>query len=453
MSDLIDRPLPTWFDDAKFGIFVHWTAAAIPAFAPVPAKDAAHDWFRSMGDSPYVEWYQNSLSIEGSPVHRHHTEHYGDQPYDVFVEQFLDGVPYVDLDAWAELFRAAGAQYVVLVTKHHDGVALWPSAHHNPFKARWQSERDVVGELATAVRRRGMRFGTYYSGGLDWTFGGLPMTDLRSMIAAIPQTPEYLAYADAHWHELVDRYEPCVLWNDIGYPASADLEALFADYYERVPDGVVNNRFDFMQQTSGTIHTDFITPEYTTDADPSGRKWESTRGLGSSFGYNRGEPPDSYLSIDELVRMVVDVTARGGNLLLNIGPAGDGTIPLVQAERVLGLGWWLRANGEAIYGTRSWRVSDGVTGDGDGLDVRFTCRDDDVYAIVLGTPATTTIALPEVTPADGATVELLGHVQPLAWRHAPSGSGIEVDLPTRPPTSPALTFRLASESRTLRSRT
>ena len=232
-----------------------------------------------------------------------------------------------------------------------------------------------------------------------------------------------------------------MLWNDIGYPAAADLESLFADYYDRVPDGVVNNRFDFMQQTSGTIHTDFITPEYSTDADPSGRKWESTRGLGSSFGYNREETPDCYLSVDELVRMVVDVAAHGGNVLLNIGPAGDGTIPLVQAERVLGLGWWLRSNGEAIYGTRPWRVADGVTGD--GLDVRFTSRGDDVYAIVLGTPATSTVALPELTPADGATVELLGHPRPLVWRAAPTGSGIEVDLPIRPPTTPAFTLRLA----------
>ena len=436
---MIERSLPAWFDDAKFGIFVHWTAAAIPAFAP---QHVGHDWFRSMGTSPYVEWYQNSLAIEGSPVHQFHTEHYGDQPYDVFVERFLDGIPAVDFDAWAELFARAGAQYVVLVTKHHDGVALWPSAHRNPFKQRWQSERDVVGELATATRTRGMRFGTYYSGGLDWTFGGLPMHDLRGMIAAIPQSPEYLAYADAHWRELIDRYEPCVMWNDIGYPQAADLEGLFAEYFERVPDGVVNNRFDFMQQTSGAIHTDFITPEYSTDADPSGRKWESTRGLGSSFGYNRDEPDDSYLSVDELVRMVVDVTARGGNVLLNIGPCGDGTIPLVQANRVLGLGWWLRTNGEAIFGTRPWRVTDATTPD--GLDVRFTQRDGSVFAIVLGTPTTSRVRVPEVALDDGATVRLLGQRDALEWRPLADSIGIEVQLPSRPPTGPAFALALSS---------
>jgi alpha-L-fucosidase len=266
------------------------------------------------------------------------------------------------------------------------------------------------------------------------------MNDLRGMFAAIPQTPEYLAYANAHWHELVERYEPCVMWNDIGYPAAADLPALFDDYFRRVPDGVVNNRFDFIKQTSGDLHADFITPEYSTEGDPSGRKWESTRGLGSSFGYNRDETNDEYLSVDELVRMVVDVTARGGNLLLNIGPAGDGTIPLVQAERVLGVGWWLRTNGEAIYGSRPWSRTDGVTGD--GLPVRYTTTGDALNAIVLGTPSSRTVVMPDVTPADGATVELLGHGASLEWSR--SDNGVAIELPGRPPTGPAISLRVSA---------
>jgi alpha-L-fucosidase len=229
------------------------------------------------------------------------------------------------------------------------------------------------------------------------------------------------------------------MWNDIGYPAAADLPALFEHYYERVPDGVVNNRFDFIQQTSGTLHTDFITPEYSTDGDPSGRKWESTRGLGSSFGYNREEPKDSYLAVDELVQMVADVVARGGNLLLNIGPAGDGTIPLVQAERVLGLGWWLRTNGDAIFGTRPWSRPEGKTGD--GLSVRYSVKSGALNAIVMGTPSNDTVVLPDVDAGDVATVELLGHRAPLTWQRAPKG--IAVKLPSRPPTGPAITLRVS----------
>ena len=128
------------------------------------------------------------------------------------------------------------------------------------------------------------------------------------MFRAIPQSPEYLDYADAHWHELIERYRPDVLWNDIGYPAAADLDALFDRYYEAVPEGVVNNRFDWMAQSSGGLHCDFVTPEYSTVGDPN-RKWESTRGIGTSFGYNRQESEDSYLAPG---RARADVRRRGG---------------------------------------------------------------------------------------------------------------------------------------------
>ena len=436
------RALPQWFDDAKLGIFVHWTAAAVPAFAPV--ADSPFDlaaggggWEEAMRCSPYVEWYQNSIAIEGSPAALHHAEVHGSRPYDDFVAQFLAGHGGWQPEPWADLFAQAGAHYVVLVTKHHDGVLLWPSDTPNPHKERWASERDLVGDLAAAVRARGLRFGTYYSGGLDWTFGGLPITDLAAMFRAIPQAPEYLAYADAHWHELIDRYRPDVLWNDIGYPAAADLDGLFERYYAAVPDGVVNNRFDWIAQTSGSLHCDFTTPEYSTAGDPN-RKWESTRGIGTSFGYNRFEPDASYLSPDELVRMFVDVVAHGGNLLLNVGPTAEGVIPWVQAQRLLALGWWLRANGEAIYGTRPWHRTDGITGE--GHDVRFTTKDQAVYAIVCGTPSSDRIEL-DLAPHAGADIRLLGHHAPLIW--TAKGDGCVVTLPGRPAESPALTLRIA----------
>jgi len=452
---MIERAVPQWFDDAKFGIFVHWTAAAVPAFAPVGASPfelaAAEGEAASFARSPYVEWYQNALAIDGSPVQRHHHATYGDLPYDAFVAEFLAGHRGWDPDAWADLFRAAGARYVVLVTKHHDGVLLWPSAHRNPHKRDWQASRDIVGELAAAVRARGMRFGTYYSGGLDWTFpsregSGLPITSIAGMLGAVPQSAEYLAYADAHWRELVERYEPCVLWNDIGYPAAADLEALFRWYYERVPDGIVNNRFDWMRQTAGQVHADFVTPEYSVEGSTE-KKWEATRGIGTSFGYNREEGDDDYLSVGELVRLLVDVTARGGNLLLNVGPCGDGTIPVVQAERLLALGWWLRANGEAVFDTRPSVAparADGRTAD--GLDVRYTSAADGsaLFAIVLGTPSTSRVVVEDLHVDDGATIEQLGRAGPLAWtRRGDEGGGVEVQLQGRPPSGPGITLRVS----------
>jgi alpha-L-fucosidase len=435
----MDRPLPQWFDDAKFGIFVHWTAATVPAFAPVgpsPFDLPPEDAFRL---SPYVEWYQNSLAIEGSPVWEHHRQTYGDLGYDAFVRQFLENLSGWSADPWAELFALAGASYVVFVTKHHDGVLLWPSETANPFRGEeWQSSRDVVGELRGAVRDRGMRFGTYYSGGLDWTFGGLPIADFSSMIAAIPQSDDYLAYADAHWRELVERYEPCVMWNDIGYPAAADLPRLFDDYWKTVPDGVVNNRFDFIAQTSGTLHCDFITPEYSTSAPPGGRKWESTRGMGTSFGYNRFEPESSYMTATEIVHTLVDVVARGGNLLLNVGPAADGSVPWTQAERLLAAGWWLRTNGAAIYGSRPWSRPEGATDD--GVPVRFTVgADDALYAVLLGTPSSRNVTLTDLELAGGTDVRMLGFDGALSWSDV--GGGVSVQLPDIPAASPAAALR------------
>ena len=435
------RALPPWFDDAKLGIFVHWTAAAVPAFAPVTDSPfdlaATGGWEEAMRCSPYVEWYQNSIAIEGSPAAAHHAEVHGNRPYDDFVAQFLAGHAGWQPEPWADLFAQAGARYVVLVTKHHDGVLLWPSATPNPHKEKWASERDLVGDLASAVRARAMRFGTYYSGGLDWTFGGLPITDLAAMFRAIPQSPEYLAYAGGHWQELIDRYQPDVLWNDIGYPAAADLPGLFERYYAAVPDGVVNNRFDWIAQTSGAVHCDFVTPEYSTTGDPN-RKWESTRGIGTSFGYNRFEPESSYLAPDALVRLFVDVVAHGGNLLLNVGPTADGVIPWVQAQRLLALGWWLRTNGDAIYGSRPWSRADGTTAE--GHHVRFTAKDDALYAIVCNTPRSAVVEL-DITPARDARVELLGHDAPLAWRS--TEHGCRVELPAQPAEAPALTLRVS----------
>ena len=438
------RPLPTWYDDAKLGIFVHWTAAAVPAFAPIadsPFDLAAEGgWEEAMRCSPYVEWYQNSVAIEGSPAAQHHAEVHGNRPYDDFVATFLAGHGGWQAEPWADLFRQAGARYVVLVTKHHDGVLLWPSDIPNPHKEHWASARDLVGDLAAAVRSRDMRFGTYYSGGLDWTFGGLPITDLGGMFRAIPQSPEYLDYADAHWHELIERYRPDVLWNDIGYPAAADLDALFDRYYEAVPEGVVNNRFDWMAQSSGGLHCDFVTPEYSTVGDPN-RKWESTRGIGTSFGYNRQESEDSYLAPDALVRMFIDVVAHGGNLLLNVGPTAEGVIPWVQAQRLLALGWWLRVNGDAIYGTRPWTRTDGTTGE--GHDVRFTTRDGAVYAIVCGTPSGDGVAL-DIAPAPGADRPPARPRRAARVDRRQEGAGCAVTLPGRPADAPALALRLSA---------
>ncbi len=443
------RALPSWFDDAKFGIFVHWTPASVPAFAPVgpdPFTTAArHGWEHALAHMPYVEWYQNSLAIDGSPVQRHHRDRHGERPYDDFVAQFLLAHSGWQPESWVDLFAAAGARYVVLVTKHHDGFVLWPSANP-PLKPGWSASRDLVGELADAVRERGLRFGAYYSGGLDWTFGGLPITDLPSMLSATPQSEEYARYVDAHWRELIARYEPSILWNDIGSPAAVNLDGLFTDFYDRVPDGVVNNRFDVLGVAAGTVHADFVTPEYSLASDARGPKWETTRGIGTSFGFNAAERDDDYTGSDDLVHLLVEAVARGGNLLLNVGPNADGSIPWGQATRLLAIGWWLATNGEALYGTRPCDEP-GCT-NRDGVEVRFTRKGNDVFAIVLDPPRSREVHVPSLRPGDRAEVVLLGHDGPRPWALAGSGAGdgIVVELPAAPAPTAAISLRISSTS-------
>jgi alpha-L-fucosidase len=445
-ADPLDRQSPPWFDEAKLGIFIHWNAASIPAYAPIMSFEdlmgadptGAKAWRRL----PFAEAYQNSLAIPGSDTARHHAETYGDLPYDAFVAQLRDEmIPQWSPEPWADLFARAGARYVVLTTKQDDGFLLWPSETRNPHRERWQAERDVVGELAAAVRAGGMRFGTYYCG-MDWTFGGFPVTNSATMVAGVPQSADYVEYADAHWRELIDRYEPCVLWNDYSYPEDADIAGLFRYYLERVPDGLINNRFDgdMLANAPSEIYSDFVTPEYSVEGSPD-LKWEACRGIGTSFGYNRLETDASYLSATELIHLFVDVVSRGGNLLLNVGPTGRGEIPWAQANRLLALGWWLRTNGGAIYNTRPWDRTAGITGE--GFRVHYTTSPDAVHAIVLGTPRRAQVEI-DVRLDERTVVTLEGNDHALPWTEAPTGS--RITLPEAPDEGPGFALRISPRS-------
>ncbi|MCB0075340.1 MAG: alpha-L-fucosidase, partial [Caldilineaceae bacterium] len=261
------------------------------------------DWATWFANNPYAEWYMNSWRIEGSPTQQFHHEQFGkDFSYFDFAAQFNDAVEAWDPTAWADLFADVGARYVVLTTKHHDGFLLWPSRTPNPFIPGYHARRDLCADLRDAVTARGMTMAYYYSGGLDWTFNDTVIQDLADIPKAVPQQQAYVDYANAHWRELIDRYETMILWNDIAYPANTDLNVLFAEYYNKLPDGVVNNRFTqtFQMTESGIVsdnHFDFETPEYTSFREIREKKWESCRGIGASFGYNRAEGPAQYQSV------------------------------------------------------------------------------------------------------------------------------------------------------------
>ena len=441
-ASLSQHPVPDWFHDAKLGIFVHWGLYSVPAWAPtvgevhkVVKEKGWRYWF---AHNAYAEWYLNTLRIADSPTAQRHRELYGDADYDGFVPAFNDAVASWDPAAMAEAFSRAGARYVVLVTKHHDGFTLWPSEHANPHRGPYAADRDIVGVLTGAVRQQGLRMGLYYSGGLDWTFTSKPIRGLPGLVRGIPQSRAYADYATAHWRELVARYQPDVLWNDIGYPRRADLHALMADYYNEHPQGVVNDRFRQWVPFRKT-HKDFTTPEYQVYDEIVEAKWEATRGIGFSFGYNQNEGPDKLISERDLIHSFADIVSKNGNLLLNVGPKANGALPDGQADRLRALGDWLRVNGDAIYGTRPWTQAEGTTAN--GAQVRYTHRDGAVYAIVLAEASVGDLTLRGLRPRAGAVIRFAGQEGALSWEA--QGQDVRIALPPELPSGPA--FALAIE--------
>jgi alpha-L-fucosidase len=422
---LDSRPLPAWYDDAKFGIMIHWGLYSVPAWAETFYKpeEIFSDLAFLLANAeeilkrlPYVAWYENTLAIDGSPTQQFHRATYGtDFTYQDFQPLFENAAAKWNPDDWAELFRQAGARYVVLVTKHHDGYPLWPSEVANPRRAGWTSPRDIVGELTAAVRTQCMRMGLYYSGGIDWSFYLPPIATALDFLTSTPPDADYIPYADAHWRELIERYRPSILWNDIRYPDAAEAEVLFAEYYNTVTDGVINDRWS--KATGEARHRDFITPEYSVLNEIAPEKWETVRGMGNSFAYNVNQRDEDYPLPESFVYMLVDIVSKNGNLLLNVGPMADGTIPAPQVTILETIGEWLARNGEAIYGTRPWERFGGTTAG--GTAVRFTQKPASatVYATLLERIAAGPIEIQDF-PCAPTSVRLLGSDAGIEWAYA-----------------------------------
>ncbi|AKG36783.1 alpha-L-fucosidase [Paenibacillus durus] len=429
-ESLNTHPVPEWFEDAKFGVFIHWGLYSIPGFAPLGslAETLKTDYDRALLNYPYAEGYWNAIKDPNTPSAQYHKEKYGSMPYQSFKEMFIDGLKKWDPSAWAKTFSDAGAKYVVIVSKHHDGYCLWPTEVKNPHEQDWFSKRDIIGELAEAVRKEGMRFGIYYSGGIDWTFRRRISRTFMDYSFSTPGG-DYPEYADAQVRELIKRYRPDILWNDICWPTNQDtLFRLFAYYYEVVPGGVVNDRWKHATSANKIMglkpvravmdimvkqmikknpdihsalvqppipHSDFATPEYTKYSEIQPKKWEMTRGIGNSFGYNRNERDENYASFETLLLDFLDAVSKNGNLLLNVGPRGeDAQIPVEQLSRLSKFGYWLKQNGDAVYGTRPWIRSAAVTETGEA--VRFTAKDNNLYLMILGKLSGSKIKVKEV---------------------------------------------------------
>lgn len=351
------RPLPGWFDEAKLGIFIHWGLYSVPAYAP-KRRDV-----ESTGLA-YSEWYGWQIAGKYPPYYDFHRKVYGEHfRYEDFAGQWKAEM--FDPDKWAKLFARAGAKYVVLVSKHHDGFCLWPSY----YSWNWNSvdigpHRDIVGELLDAAERNGLHRGLYYSL-LEWFHPVMQVKDLAK--ADIPRYA--VEKMIPQMKELVEGYRPDILFTDGEWSYNSEqwhsLDFITWLYNESsVRDKIVIN--DRWGSDTRGLHGGYLSCEYGEVNSPAveekeaiknlaRRKWEECRSIGASFGYNRNEDVTDYLSENQLIELLVDTVSRGGNLCLNVGPCADGTIaPLIQ-ERLLQLGEWMDVNSEAIYGTSAAR--------------------------------------------------------------------------------------------------
>ncbi len=436
-KSLDTRPVPQWYKDVKFGIFIHWGVYSVPAFC-------------SKGN--YAEWYQHALNSGDSSTITFHKNKFGSTSYYQLSDQFKAEL--FKPDEWAELIQASGARYVVLTSKHHDGFANWPSKEASrDWGFAWNAaergpQRDLLGDLFSAIRKTAVHAGMYYSL-YEW-YNPLWLADRQRYVQ------------DHVWpqmKELINTYKPDVFWTDGDWDASEDTwkskEFLTWLYNESpVKDRVVT--YDRWGSGVRFHHGSVFTPEYQPDLDFEDHYWEESRGMGFSYGYNREEDVWDYNSAKVLVLSLIDKVSRGGNFLLDIGPDGHGKIPPIMQERLLEIGDWMKINNEAIYNTQRWRTpfqwSDGKTnyrpknGGGD-IILKLMVDPDPGYAVkeCLFTYNATTnnlyVLLPKwpgkkftiksLSISAGTKMELLETHETLSWQQ--ENGNVIVDLPEYAP--------------------
>jgi alpha-L-fucosidase len=337
-ASLDRRPTPAWFLDAKFGVFIHWGVYSVPAWGK---------------HGEYAEWYwrhTTSPNAKDPAWREYHARTFGANfDYMDFAPQFKAEL--FDAKQWADLFVRAGIKYVVPTSKHHDGFALWPSAEASRTWGRpWNAaeigpKRDLMGELAAATRAAGLKFGFYYSL-YEW-FNPLWKSN-RARYVTEHMWPQF--------KDVVTRYAPAIIFSDGEWDLPSKdwkSEELLAWLFNESPSRdhvVINDRWG---SDCRHKHGGYWTTEYAAGLKDGAHPWEESRGMAYSYGFNRAERIDDYKTAREFILVLIDLVSRGGNLLLDIGPAADGTIPPIMEQRLLEIGDWLKVNGEAIYGTRT----------------------------------------------------------------------------------------------------
>ena len=440
--DSLDRrPSPEWYTDAKFGIFIHWGLYSVPSYAPVNSK----------GETMYAEWYWNSLNKKDSSTRKFHDRVYGPNfQYQDFAPMFRAEM--YNPDHWADIFEKSGAKYVALTSKHHEGFTLWKSAEANKAWGRaWNAvdagpKRDIALDLMEAGRRKGLHMGIYYSL-YEW-YNPLWLSDKKRYVT------EHLF---PQFKDAVTHLKPSIIFSDGEWDLtsaewrSPELLQWLLNDSPVAKEVAIDDRWG---KDTRHKHGGYYTTEYTSGMQQAAHAWEESRGMGYSYGYNRTETAQDYHSDRELLMMLLDIVARGGNLLLDIGPTGDGRIPVEMEERLLAIGKFLGPNGEAIYGTharttpRQWsagtppkleekefmseydinKLVDTPPAGYARVEAFFTAKKDAVYAILPRRPVTE-VVLDGIAAPNGVKVTLLEGGQEL--QSVREGEKLRIQVPDR----------------------
>ncbi len=439
---------PDWYRDGKFGIFIHWGVYSVPAYG--------------------TEWYSRNMYVEGTNEYKHHRETWGDHTefgYKDFIPLFK-GEKF-NAGEWASLFRQAGAKYVVPVAEHHDGFAMYDSELNEWNAVRMGPKRDVIGELKQAVEKQDLVFGLS-SHRLEnaWFFNGgmkFPSDVQDSTITLYGRRLEESGYTEevgrewlTHTYELINKYQPRLFYFDWTVN-----DSVIMPYFNRMLAYYYNNAVDWETGVVVNAKQGYPTDVLVWDVErgKSGKMmqfpWQTDTFVGTrSWSFIHDEV---YKTPGQIVDDLVDIVSKNGNMLLNIGPRADGSIPEEQQQILRSIGAWLQVNGEAIYGTRCWKkFGEGATrgtvgsfSDGEATaytsqDMRFTTHDNTLYVTLLewGEGDVTVTSLTEEIMADShiQSISMLGSDEEIVWRQTPAG--LQLSLPQLPPCDYAYSFKI-----------
>jgi len=436
LASIDQHPTPVWYRDAKLCIFYDWGPYSIAGYGE-------KGWSRAR----YPDWYLNHMYHEHADYHK---ENWGEDFHrDDFIGRF--NAENFDANEIVEMVKMSGARYLVPFSKHHGGYCIFDSKYTHRDAVDMPPGRDLTAELVEACEREGIYHGFYYSveeyeypliAGNDslviryWSDGMAPdnagiaqqegevygpfVSSLHNRMLSgkvpvrhfideliLPQAKDY-----------IDRYDPDILWFDgewqrpAEYYRTADIVAYFYNRAEGRKEVASNDR---LGQGTREEHGDFYTSETDEVVEKMDEPWEENRSMSESYGYNRLDSLENYLTADELIQMFVRIVAKGGNLNLMVNPDGSGRVPQIQSDLLQELGDWLKVNGEAIYGTRPYeKLADNTQL---GQPVWYTMSKDSTwgYAIVFDWPKSETFICAGANMIWDSEVTMLGYDEPLEW--------------------------------------